>query len=127
MKTLVGAYKNLNVWTKSYELTLKVYDATRSYPKDEMYGLRSQMRRAAASIPSNIAEGYGRRGLKEYIRFVSISIGSCNELEVYLLLSNDLKLLENKQSKTLSSTRDEISRMLFSLRKALQRKKEAEG
>ena len=116
-------YKDLDVWNKSYLLTKKIYDATEGFPKEEMYGLVSQMRRASVSIVANIAEGYGRNHLGEYIQFVSYAIGSSNELEVYLLLSNDLKYLDDGLQSELSSLHKEISIMLLCLRTSLEEKK----
>ena len=84
-------YFKLSVWKKAYDQTLKIYHLTKSFPKNETYGIISQMRRASSSIIANIAEGYGKRNLSEYIHFISIAISSSNELEVFLLLSRDLK------------------------------------
>src|SRR5690242_9033592 len=86
-------FKDLRVWLKAYELTLDVYKKTRGFPKDEMYGLTSQLRRAASSIGANIAEGCGRRSDPEMRRFLQIARGSANEVEYHLLLSRDLELL----------------------------------
>ncbi len=119
-----SGYKKLDVWKKGYELTLKVYEVTRHYPKEETYGLISQMRRASSSIIANLAEGYGRNHLGEYIQYVSIAIGSCNELEVHILLSNDLHYLKKKNYDELMSGHEEVSKMLFGLRKALEQKKQ---
>jgi four helix bundle protein len=116
-------YKNLEVWKKAYKLALKIYDVTKNYPKTEMYGLTTQMRRASTSIIANIAEGYGKNHLGEYIQYVSIAIGSCNELEVFLMFSNDLNYLEKKDFDQLIDIQTRISKMLFNLRKALEIKK----
>lgn len=86
-------FKDLKVWVTAHELTLQVYQRTHNFPKDEMYGLTSQMRRAAASVAANIAEGCGRRSDPEMRRFVQIARGSANELEYHLLLAKDLQLL----------------------------------
>jgi len=83
-------YKELNVWQKSYKLCLHIYKVTNRFPKDEMYGLTSQIRRSAVSIPSNIAEGYGRKTTLEYVRFLYIAYGSVCELETQAMLSVDL-------------------------------------
>ena len=83
-------FKKLKVWSKAHELTLWIYQRTRSFPKDEMYGLTSQIRRASASIGANIAEGCGRRSDAEMRRFIQIARGSASELEYHLLLANDL-------------------------------------
>ena len=77
-------YKELNVWQKSYKLCLHIYQVTKHFPKDEMYGLTSQIRRSAVSIPSNIAEGYGRKSTLEYVRFLYIAYGSvCEQVSSY--------------------------------------------
>ena len=83
-------YKELNVWQKSYKLCLHIYKVTKRFPKDEMYGLTSQIRRSAVSIPSNIAEGYGRKTTLEYVRFLYIAYGSVCELETQTMISGDL-------------------------------------
>jgi len=84
------SFKQLSVWQRSIELTKATYMATSSLPKEEIYGLTSQMRRAAVSIPSNIAEGYKRRNLGEYVQFLSIADASAAELETQILLSKEL-------------------------------------
>jgi four helix bundle protein len=81
-------FRKLVAWRKAHELTLRVYDVTASFPKDEVYGLTSQMRRASSSIPANIAEGCGRNGNAELARFVYIALGSASELEYHLLLAH---------------------------------------
>jgi four helix bundle protein len=86
-------FKDLRVWAKAHELTLAVYQRTRAFPKEETYGLTSQLRRASASIGANIAEGCGRRSDAEMRRFVQIARGSANEVEYHLLLAKDLNLL----------------------------------
>ena len=83
-------YKELNVWQKSYKLCLHIYKVTKRFPRDEMYGLTSQIRRSAVSIPSNIAEGYGRKTTLEYVRFLYIAYGSVCELETQTMISGDL-------------------------------------
>ncbi len=120
---MVKGYRNLDVWKKGYLLTKKVYEITEKFPKEETYGLVSQMRRASVSIIANVAEGYGRNHLGEYIQFVSYAIGSSNELEVYLLLSNDLKYLDDDPYAELLSIHKEVSKMLIGLRTSLENKK----
>ena len=113
-------YYNLSVWKKAYNLTLKIYKFTKFYPKSETYGIISQMRRASSSVISNIAEGYGKRNLSEYLHYISIAISSCNELEVFLLLSKDLKYLNKKDFDYLMNSHIEIIKMLLGLRKSLE-------
>ena len=87
-------FKKLAVWKRSHELTLRVYGLTSSFPREEMYGLTSQLRRAAASVPANIAEGCGRDSGAELARFLQIGLGSASELEYHLLLAYDLGMLK---------------------------------
>src|SRR6516164_896164 len=108
-------YKELVVWRKAHQMTLDVYSATRSFPKEELYGLTSQLRRSAASIGANIAEGSGRRANKEICRFLQIARGSASEAEYHLLLARDLKLLPEEDFRRLSRTADEVQRMLTTL------------
>jgi len=112
-------FKNLKVWTKAHELTLTIYQCTRKFPKEEMYGLSSQIRRASASIGANIAEGCGRRSDPEMKRFVQIARGSASELEYHLLLAKDLQLLTADEFKNLEGKIFEIQRMLASLSQRL--------
>ena len=114
-------FKNLKVWRKTHELTLTVYQSTRTFPKDEIYGLTSQIRRAAASIGANIAEGCGRRSDPELRRFVQIARGSANELEYHLLLARDLRFLTPEEYGELEARILEIQRMLAALSQRLQR------
>jgi four helix bundle protein len=107
-RELLKNYKELMVWQKSYRLCLGIYKVTKKYPQGEKYGLTSQMRRAALSIPSNIAEEYGRKTTPEYIRFLYIAYGSTCELETQLLLSGDLGYL-NEES--LSEFQKKIGRL----------------
>ena len=109
MKT--KSYKDLIVWQKSYTLVLEIYKLTQSFPKSEQYGLSSQMRRASISIPSNIAEGYGRKHKTEYNQFLSISYSSLLELETQYLLAKDLKY--TKENKQVENLLKEVGRMLF--------------
>jgi four helix bundle protein len=113
-------FKNLRVWTKAHELTLAVYQKTRAFPKEEMYGLTSQLRRASASIGENIAEGCGRRSDAEMKRFTQIARGSANEVEYHLLLAKDLSLLTNEEHQDLVAKVMEIQRMLASLVQSLK-------
>jgi len=113
-------FKNLRVWTKAHELTLAVYQKTRAFPKEEMYGLTSQLRRASASIGENIAEGCGRRSDAEMKRFTQIARGSANEVEYHLLLAKDLSLLTNEEHQDSGAKVMEIQRMLASLVQSLK-------
>lgn len=115
-------YKELKVWQKSYKLCLVIYGATKKFPKEERYGLTSQIRRAAVSIPSNIAEGYGRKTTLDYIRLLYISYGSLCELETQILLAGDLDLIEKGELGGLIQNIAEIERMLKSLIRSLENK-----
>jgi four helix bundle protein len=113
-------FKDLRVWAKAHELTLAVYQKTRTFPKEEMYGLTSQLRRASASVGANIAEGCGRRSDAEMKRFVQIARGSANEVEYHLLLAKDLNSLTADEHKDLEAKVLEIQRMLASLVQSLK-------
>jgi four helix bundle protein len=114
-------FKKLKIWSKAHELTLLIYQRTRSFPKDEMYGLTSQIRRASASIGANIAEGCGRRSDPEMRRFIQIARGSVSELEYHLLLANDLHFLAPDEFAAMESKILEIQRMLAALAQPPQR------
>ena len=105
-------FRNLKVWEKAHQLALALYPVTASFPRQELYGLASQIRRAASSIPSNIAEGCGREGDPELARFCIIARGSATELEYQLLLARDLKLIQPQDYEKLSAQTVEIKRML---------------
>ena len=105
-------FRELKVWEKAHLLALAVYKATAALPEREAYGLTSQMRRCAVSIPANIAEGCGRRGDAELARFLSIAMGSATELEYHLLLARDLGLIAAPPSTELSAHVVEVKRML---------------
>ena len=107
-------FRQLKVWAKAHELTIAVYRATPSFPKDELYGLTSQIRRSCESIPANIAEGCGRTGGAELARFLNIAMGSASELEYHLLLSHDLDLIEATKYQQLAAGVVELKRMLTS-------------
>jgi four helix bundle protein len=108
----VRDFRELKVWQKSHRLTLRVYEVTGTFPRQEMYGLASQLRRCSASIPANIAEGCGRSGDAELGRFMLISMGSASELEYHLLLASDLGYLNPDQHRDLSQRTREVKRML---------------
>jgi four helix bundle protein len=108
-------FKDLKVWGKAHVLTLLVYEETRSFPKEELYGLTSQLRRAAASVAANIVEGCGRRSDGEFTRFLQIARGSASEVEYHLLLARDLHLLDEAKYRKLDSMVVEVERMLTGL------------
>jgi four helix bundle protein len=105
-------YRSLQVWRRSHQLTLMLYALTKSYPREELFGLVSQMRRAAASVPTNIAEGCGRNSDAELSRFLSIASGSASELDYQLLLSRELHYLSAEQWQHAAQELTEIRKML---------------
>lgn len=113
-------YRRLAVWEKSHKLVLRIYAATASFPRDESYGLTSQVRRASSSIPSNIAEGCGRSGDGELRRFLFIAMGSANELEYQLFLAKDLEYIEPATYASLTDDLNEVKRMLSGLINRIQ-------
>jgi len=115
-------YKELKVWQKSYRLCLEIYKVTTKFPKEERFGLTSQMRRAAVSVPSNIAEGYGRKTTSDYIRMLYIAYGSNCELETQVLLAGDLGYIESAAIEEVKERILEIERMIKALIKSLQNK-----
>jgi len=115
-------YRDLIVWQKSYDLCLHVYKTTHNFSKEEKYSLVSQMRRSAVSIPSNIAEGYGKKTTPDYLRSLYIAYGSSCELETQILLSGDLGYIEKKVLEILENKIKEVERMLNSLIKSLEKK-----
>jgi four helix bundle protein len=113
-------HKKLEVWKKALEFVTKIYKVSESFPDSEKFGLISQIRRAAISIPSNISEGAGRAGKKEFIQFLSIAQGSTSELETQLIIANNLGFLK-KEDLSLLDELDEISRMIIGLIRTLRR------
>ena|ERR1700682_1414449 len=109
------SFRDLTVWEKAHALVLACYEVTASFPKYELFGLVSQIRRCSSSVPANIAEGCGRRGNGEFHRFLQIAMGSASELEYHLLLSRDLKFLDAARYERVQSQTEEVKRMLASL------------
>lgn len=112
-------FRKRRVWHSAHELTLVIYRATRNFPKEELYGLTSQLRRAAPSIGANIAEGCGRGGWLEFARFLRVAIGSASEVEYHLLLSFDLKLIEPDVHRRLHTLVTPVKRMIACLLRKL--------
>lgn len=119
---MLKSYKESKVWQKGYELTLQTYKITADFPKSESYGLTQQMRRAATSIPCNIAEGYMRGHSKEYLQFLCIAYGSAGEMETQLLLSKDLGFIDTENFDKVYYLEQVIAKMLFALIKSLKKK-----
>ncbi len=116
-------FKKYDIWNLSHQLTLDVYSVTSNFPKDEMYGITSQIRRASLSIPTNISEGCGRDSDSEFNRFLTIALGSASETEYLLLLSKDLKLIENDLYSELDQTINLIKKKIYTLKQKLNNAK----
>jgi len=108
-------YKDLKLWVKSHEITLKIYSITRCFPKEEIYSLTSQIRRCSSSMPANIAEGCGKNSNTDFGRFLNIALGSANETEYFLLLAKDLGYLTIDDHRLLERSINEVKAMLISL------------
>ncbi len=117
---MVNSYKDLIVWQKSMDLVVALYELTENFPKEEIYGLTSQMRRAAISIPSNIAEGRSRSGKKEFTQFLRIAYGSGAELETQIEIAKRLKKTKNLDYSTVDSLLNEVMRMLNRMTSSLK-------
>ncbi len=113
-------YRDLQVWQRGHAFTLAAYRSTQSFPKEERFGLTSQIRRASASIPANLAEGCGRRSDREMARFVQIAMGSGTELSYHLLLAHDLGFLQDEEYGHLDCDLSVILKMLSALSKTLR-------
>lgn len=113
-------YRTLDVWQRSHRLALAIYTVTKSFPWEEQFGLTSQMRRASTSIPANLAEGCGRDGDAELKRFIDIAHGSASELEYFLLLATELRLLPVNSSAPLTDEIGQIKRMLGAFARKLK-------
>lgn len=113
-------FRTLRVWRKAHELTLVIYTATKTFPKEELFGLTSQMRRASASVPANIAEGCGRETDAEFQRFLQIAFGSLSELDYQLILASDLGFIAPDRRAETESTLVEVRKMLATLIRKVQ-------
>jgi four helix bundle protein len=114
------SFKELIAWQKAMELVKQVYTLTRKFPKEEIYGLTSQMRRSAVSIPCNIAEGQARNSTGEFKQFLGISKGSLAETETLLILSNDLNLISSLELEIITKATDEVGKLLNGLLNSLK-------
>ncbi len=113
-------FKNLKVWQKGIDLVVETYNKIEKFPKEELFGLTSQIKRSAISIPSNIAEGSGRGTDKDFNRFLDVALGSSFELETQLIIANRLKFLNDKDYSALSEQLDEEQKMIIGLQKKLK-------
>jgi four helix bundle protein len=123
MNATFKSYRDLEVWQKAMRLVKRIYQVTQKFPSDERSGLTNQLRRAAVSVPSNLAEGHARFGAGEFSRFISITMGSVAELETQILLSNDLGYINSVLAKELLAELDSIGKMLRGLAKSIQRRR----
>jgi four helix bundle protein len=121
--TQVSSYRDLRVWQMGMKLVTEIYEVTKGFPPSEQYGLTSQLRRAAVSIPTNIAEGFGRRTTKDYINFLTIARGSAMEVETLLLISHNLEYLPQPKLDDLLEQTNHLARSLNALISSLQHKK----
>ncbi len=113
-------FKDLEIWKQSRLFCTSIYEITYSFPNDEKFGLTNQLRRAAVSIPSNIAEGSSRNSNKDFSRFIEISIGSAYEIETQLLIATDLKFIITEKSESLIHTLESIIKMMVKFRSTLK-------
>jgi four helix bundle protein len=118
-------YKDLKIWYKAHEFTVKIYEVTKQFPREEIYGVTSQMRRPASSIPANIAEGCGKFTQLDLARFLNIALGSANESEYFVLLTKDLSYLSLENFEILNKIINEIKAMLITLVKKVRQANEA--
>ena len=118
----VLTYRDLEVWQKSMDLVIEYYGVTAEFPRNELYGLASQLQRAAVSVPANIAEGRNRQSTAEFVRFLSIASGSLAEVETHISLAERLSFLDQEQSRGLLERSAEIGRMLYGLQRSLRRR-----
>ena len=122
MEKDVTSYRDLRVWQKGMDLAAEVYRLTKRWPKEELYGLVSQVRRSAASVPANIAEGYGRQSSASYGQFLKVARGSLKELETHLLLAERVGVAAQRSCRAALEQADDLGRMLGGLIKAVDRK-----
>ncbi|MCL7753342.1 four helix bundle protein [Polaribacter sp. Z022] len=116
-------FRDLLVWQKSMSFVTEIYAESKSFPKEETFGLNSQIRRSAVSIPSNISEGYGREGVNDYLRFLNIAIASLFELQTQLEIAFNLKYIKKEDFDTLYESSREIERMLSSFIRSIKSKR----
>ena len=119
---MLQSYRDLLVWQRALELAVRIYRLSEKFPKSEIYGLTSQVRRAAVSVPSNIAEGYGRGSRKEYLQFLSVAQGSLKELETQIILAQRLSYASEKDAEVTLSASETVGKMLGGLMRSLRTK-----
>ena len=116
------SYRELKVWEQAMNLAVACYETTKTFPREELFGMASQIRRSASSIPANIAEGWGRQSTGDYIKFLRVAQGSLKELETHLILSHRVGLLDADTIQKLDSRTTEIGKMLAALIRSVQQK-----
>jgi len=121
-EVMVKSFRDLEVWQRAHRVVLDVYRLTNPFPRSEQFGVVSQLRRAAFSIPANIAEGFGRRSTKELLQFVAVANGSLEELRYFLLLSRDLRYLSPMEHAKMEGDLKAVAQMLEGLAKSLRRR-----
>lgn len=115
---MIKTFQEIIVWQKAHQLTIEIYDITKTFPKEEKFGLVSQMRRCVISIPSNITEGFKRKSLKDSLRFYNIAEGSLEELKYQLLLAKDIKYINEETYKRLIDLAEEVGKLLNGWKKS---------
>lgn len=115
-------HKKMDVWKNSMELAAEIYKVTKNFPKEELYGLTSQLRRAAVSVPSNLAEGAARTGPREFLQFINIAQGSLSEIDTQIELSNMLNFIDNKTFNDIQKRLIRISKQLYGLKRSIKNK-----
>ena len=118
----VHSYRDLRVWQIGVDIVGQVYEVTRNFPKAEVFGLTSQIQRAAVSVPSNVAEGHARGGTREFLHFITISLGSLAELETQLVIAHRLKYVDNEALGRVLHMCNDLGKMLRALQKSLKDK-----
>jgi four helix bundle protein len=116
-------HKKMDVWKNSMELAAEIYKVTKNFPKEELYGLTSQLRRAAVSVPSNLAEGAARTGPREFLQFITIAQGSLSEIDTQIELSNMLNFIDNKTFNDIQKRLIRVSKQLYGLKRSIKNKK----
>ena len=116
---MIKTFRDLNVWQKAHNLVLEIYKITKGFPQEEKFGLVANLRRSAASVPTNIVEGFKRKSKKEYAYFISIADGSLEETKYHVLLAKDLSYIKEEEYRQLNELCDEIGRMLYGFYKRL--------
>ncbi len=109
---MISSYEDLEIYKRSYKLALKIHERTKEFPETERYDITSQIRRCSKSIPTNIAEGYGRQSRDEFKRFAKISLGSCNEIQVHLSFCKDLGYISKEEHEMYQKEYNEIGKMI---------------